>query len=93
MSLATPVTSHTVQTVNLPCIRRIPKMHSWIENKFMLRLFLCILGLLLPPNFTLSLSLFADWVVSLCLHVAVSKQVERWRRFESQMKHQKYVSS
>ncbi len=45
----------TVQTVdlNLPCIRRIPKMHSWIEHKFLLRLLLCILGLFLPPNFTL----------------------------------------
>ncbi len=45
----------TVQTMDLslPCIRRIPKMHSWIESKFMLRLFLCILGLFLPPIFTL----------------------------------------
>jgi hypothetical protein len=46
----------TVQTVdlNLSCIRRIPKMHSWIEHKFLLQLLLCILGLFLPPNFTLS---------------------------------------
>jgi hypothetical protein len=48
----------TVQTMdlNLPCIRRIPKMHSWIESKFMLRLFLCIMGFFLLPNFTLCLS-------------------------------------
>ncbi len=47
---------YTVQTadLNLPCIRRIPKMHSCIENKFMLRRLLCILGLFLPPNFILS---------------------------------------
>jgi hypothetical protein len=47
---------YTVQTadLNLPCIRRIPKMHSCIENKFMLRRLLCIMGLFLPPNFTLS---------------------------------------
>jgi hypothetical protein len=46
---------YTVQTMdlNLSCIRRIPKMHSWIESKIMLRLFLCVLGLFLPPNFTL----------------------------------------
>ena len=46
---------HTVQTADLylPRMGRIPKMHSWIENKFMLRLFLCILELFLPPNFTL----------------------------------------
>ncbi len=32
---------YTVQTadLNLPCIRRIPKMHSFIENKFMLQRF------------------------------------------------------
>jgi hypothetical protein len=29
-------------------------MHSWIENKIMFRVLLCILGLFLPPNFTLS---------------------------------------
>ncbi len=48
--------NHTVQTadLSLPCIRRIPKMHSWIENNFMLWLLLCILGLFLPHNFTLS---------------------------------------
>ncbi len=46
----------TVQTadLSLPSIRQIPQLHSWIENKFMLRLLLCILGLFLPPNFTLS---------------------------------------
>jgi hypothetical protein len=47
---------HTVQTADLylPRMGRIPKMHSWIENKIMFRLLLCILGLFLPPNFTLS---------------------------------------
>ncbi len=47
---------HTVQTadLNLSLIRQIPQLHSWIKNKFMLRLLLCILGLFLPPNFTLS---------------------------------------
>jgi hypothetical protein len=38
----------------LSCIRRILKMHFWIECKILLRLLLCILGLFLPPNFTLS---------------------------------------
>ncbi len=48
--------SYTVQTLDLilPCIRRIPKMLFWIERKILLRLLLCILGLFLPPNFTLS---------------------------------------
>ncbi len=48
--------SHTVQTLDLilPCIRRIPKMHFWIEHKILLQLLLCILGLFLPTNFTLS---------------------------------------
>jgi hypothetical protein len=47
---------HTVQTLDLilPCIRRIRKMHFWIERKILLRLLLCILGLFLPPTFTLS---------------------------------------
>jgi hypothetical protein len=47
---------HTVQTadLNLPSIRQIPQLHSWKENKFMLRLLLCILGLFLAPIFTLS---------------------------------------
>jgi hypothetical protein len=47
---------HTVQTADLsiPSIRQIPQLHSWIENKFMLRLLLRIRGLFLPPNFTLS---------------------------------------
>ncbi len=47
--------NHTVQTadLSLPSIRQIPQLHSWIENKFMLRLLLCILGLFLPHNFTL----------------------------------------
>ena len=51
-----PLSRHTVQTLDLilPCIRRIPKMHFWIERKILLRLLLCILGLFLPPNFTLS---------------------------------------
>jgi len=31
-------------------------MHFWIERKILLRLLLCILGLFLPPNFTLSLT-------------------------------------
>jgi hypothetical protein len=50
---------HTVQTADLriPSIRQLPQLHSWIENKFMLRLLLCILGLFLPPNFTLSFPL------------------------------------
>ncbi len=34
--------------------RRIPKLHFWIEHKILLRLLLCIQGLFLPPNFTLS---------------------------------------
>ena len=48
--------TYTVQTLdlNLPCLRRIRKMHFWIERKILLRLLRCILGLFLPPNFTLS---------------------------------------
>ncbi len=38
----------------IPSIRQLPQLHSWIENKFMLRLLLCILGLFLPSIFTLS---------------------------------------
>ncbi len=47
---------HTVQTADLsiPSIRQISELHSWIENKFMLPVLLCILVLFLPPNFTLS---------------------------------------
>jgi hypothetical protein len=50
-----PSLSCTVQTadLSLPSIRQIPHLHSWIENKFMLRLLLCIPGLFLPHNFTL----------------------------------------
>ncbi len=50
------VTNCTVQTLDLIllCIRRVPQLHFWIGSKFLLRLLLCILGLFLQPNFTLS---------------------------------------
>jgi hypothetical protein len=48
------VTLSKQRTSIYPVYDVYPKMHSCIENKFMLRRLLCIMGLFLPPNFTLS---------------------------------------